>query len=251
MSATTLALLALFGLIGGVGITALGPGGVLPTIGLFALTGLSPAEVAGTAIVTHVATGALGTAAYTRSGQLRERHTRRTALLLAVSAVAGTPAGVVLNTLVSERTFGVVLGFLVAAVALLMWRREHRRPAATGHHPPALVVIALGFAVAMASGIVGIGGPMLTVPLLIALGVPALESLASAQAQSIVIAGVGTIGYAAHGAIDWPLATLIGVPELAGVLLGWRVAHALPTRTLKLALIITLLALAPYLILHG
>ncbi|WP_309240259.1 hypothetical protein [Actinomadura sp. J1-007] len=38
----TLALLALFGLVGGIGITAVGPGGVLPTIGMFLLTGLSP-----------------------------------------------------------------------------------------------------------------------------------------------------------------------------------------------------------------
>jgi hypothetical protein len=36
-----LVLLALFGFVGGVGITALGPGGVIPTIGLFALTTLS------------------------------------------------------------------------------------------------------------------------------------------------------------------------------------------------------------------
>jgi hypothetical protein len=50
----------LFGLAGGIRITAIGPGVVLPTIGLFALTNLSPAQVAGTAIVTHVATGALG-----------------------------------------------------------------------------------------------------------------------------------------------------------------------------------------------
>ncbi|MET7323702.1 sulfite exporter TauE/SafE family protein [Streptomyces sp. NPDC005549] len=92
---------------------------------------------------------------------------------------------------------------------------------------------------------------MLTVPLLVALGVPVLESLAAAQAQSVVIAGVGTAGYLAQGAVDWPLAVLVGVPELAGVLLGWRIAHALPTRHLKYALIATLFALAPYLALHG
>jgi uncharacterized membrane protein YfcA len=113
------------------------------------------------------------------------------------------------------------------------------------------VVIGVGLGVSVASGIVGIGGPMLTVPLLIALGVPVLESLASAQAQSIVIATVGTVGYAVHGAIDWPLAALVGIPELAGVLLGWKIAHSLPTRRLKYALVTVLGALAPYLVLHG
>lgn len=251
LSIPLLALLGLFGLVGGIGITAIGPGGVLPTIGLFALTGLSPAEVAGTAIVTHIATGALGTAAYTRSGQLREPDTRRTALLLAVTAVVGTPAGVLINTAVSKRAFGLVLGIFVALVALLVWYRERHRPAATRAHPSARLVVPLGLAVAVASGIVGIGGPMLTVPLLVAVGVPVLESLAAAQLQSIVIAGVGTLGYVVSGAIDWPLAALVGIPELAGVLLGWKIAQALPTRSLKYALIITLLAVAPYLALHG
>jgi uncharacterized membrane protein YfcA len=207
--------------------------------------------VAGTAIVTHIATGALATAAYTRSGQLREPETRRTALILAASSVVGTPIGVVINTLVSKRAFGLVLGVFVAGVAALVWYRERHRPAATRAHLPAALLAGLGFAVALAAGIVGIGGPMLTVPLLVALGVPVLESLASAQAQSIVIAGMGTLGYLAHGTINWPLAALVGIPELAGVLLGWKIAHALPTRSLKLALIITLFALAPYLALHG
>lgn len=245
------ALLGLLGLVGGVGITALGPGGVLPTIGLFALTGLAPGQVAGTSIVTHIATGALATAAYTRSGQLRRPATRRTALALAAVAVLGTPVGILLNTMVSKRTFGLVLGVFVALVAVLVWYREHRRPAATASHPRLPVVAAVGFAVSVAGGMVGIGGPMLSVPLLVALGVPVLESLASAQAQSIVIAGLGTVGYLAHGTIDWPLAALIGVPELAGVLLGWKIAQALPTRRLKDVLVITLLALAPYLALHG
>ncbi|GAB3290711.1 sulfite exporter TauE/SafE family protein [Parasphingorhabdus pacifica] len=251
MSVPVLVLLGMFGLVGGIGITALGPGGVLPTIGLFALTDLSPAEVAGTAIVTHIATGALATAAFTRSGQLRDPETRRTALILAGSAVLGTPLGVLVNTVVSQRLFGLILGVLVAVVAALVWYREKHQPAATLAHPSAPLVVGLGFGVSAASGIVGVGGPMLTVPLLIALGVPVLESLASAQVQSIVIAGVGSLGYLVHGSINWSLAALVGIPELAGVLLGWKIAHALPTRNLKYALVVTLFALAPYLVLHG
>lgn len=251
LSLPILVLLGLLGLVGGIGITAIGPGGVLPTIGLFTLTALSPAEVAGTAIVTHIATGVLATAAYTRSGQLREPHTQRTALILAGTAVLGTPLGVFLNTLVSHRGFGLVLGVFVALVAALVWYRERRQHVAPVAHPPLLLVSALGLAIATASGIIGIGGPMLTVPLLVALGVPVLESLAAAQAQSIIIAGVGSLGYLVHNAINWPLAALIGIPELIGVLLGWRIAHRLPARHLKFALVITLFALAPYLALYG
>lgn len=243
--------LVVFGLVAGVGITAVGPGGVLVTIGLFALTALSPAQVAGTAIVTHVATGLLATAAYTRSGQLREAGTRRTAAVLAGSAVLGTPVGVLVNSAVSGQVFGVLLGAFVALVAALVWYRERRAVPERDAHPPWPVVAALGFAVAVISGIFGVGGPMLAVPLLVALRVPVLAALAVSQVQSVVIAGVGTLGYLAHGAVDWPLAALVGLPELAGVLVGWALARALPTRALKVALVSSLFAVAPYLALHG
>lgn len=244
--------LALLGLVAGVGITAIGPGGVLATIGLFALTGLSPAQVAGTAIVTHIATGALGTAAYTRSGQLREPATRRTAVTLAVSALVGAPLGVLINGTVSDRVFGILLGVFVALVAALVLYRDRRTdPAPRVRRPAVSGVAAVGVAVAVASGIVGVGGPLLAVPLLVVLGMPVLSALAAAQVQSVVIATVGSAGYLAAGAIDWPLAALVGIPELAGVLLGWVLARALPTRTLTYVLIASLFGLAPYLAFHG
>jgi uncharacterized membrane protein YfcA len=216
--------------------------------------------VAGTAIVTHVATGALATAAYTRSGELRERGTRRTAVVLAGAAVAGTPLGVLVNSVVPGRAFGILLGVFVALVGALVWCRAGRPAAAPapsgpsdrpGRRPGVPVVAAVGFAVAVASGVFGIGGPMLCVPLLVVLGVPVLPALAAAQAQSVVIATVGTLGYVAAGAVDWPLAALTGVPELAGVLLGWVIARAVPAGALTGSLVVSLFALAPYLALHG
>lgn len=252
LDAPILIVLGALGLIAGIGITALGPGGVLVTIGLFALTGLSPTQVAGTAMVTHIATGALATAAYTRSGQLREAYTRHIALLLAATAIVGTPVGVLINTRVSGRLFGLLLGVFVALVAALVWYRDRRiDPGSTTSRPNVAVISVIGIAVAAASGIFGVGGPMLTVPLLVALHVPVLSALAAAQVQSVIIATVGTLGYLTHGAVNWPLAALVGIPELVGVLIGWIVARALPTRVLKYTLIAALLALAPYLALHG
>lgn len=250
VAAGTLIGLVAFGLVAGIGITAVGPGGVLVTVGLFVLTDLSPAAVAGTAIVTHVATGALGTLAYRRSGQLRRPPTRRAALVLAAAALVGTPIGVLVNGAISTGGFAVLLAAAVAATGILVLVRERRVGAPAGH-PPAALVAAVGIAVAAASGLFGIGGPMLAVPLLVVCGMPVLDALGAAQVQSIVIASVGTVGYAAQGAIDWPLAVAVGVPELVGVLIGWRIAHAVPTHRLRLALAAALICLAPYLALHG
>jgi uncharacterized membrane protein YfcA len=252
LSPGVLALLAVIGLIGGIGISAVGPGGVLPTIGLFALTPLAPAAVAGTAIATNIACGIAGTAAFTASGQLRDAATRRVALILAAAAVVGTPPGVLINTHVSKRLFGILLGLFAVVTAWLVWQRGRRdgAPAGQARQPSTAVVALVGLAVGLVSGVLGLGGPMLSVPLLLALGVGVLEGLAAAQVQSIVIATVGTIGYAVHGSVDWALVALIGSPELFGVLLGWRIARALPTATLRRVLIVVLLALAPYLALR-
>jgi hypothetical protein len=219
--------------------------------------------VAGTAIVTHIATGTAGTLAYTRSGQLRDHATRRSALILCATALAGTPIGIAINTHVSAHLFGVLLGGFAVLVAILVWVRTTQQRTAptregtarpdvvdTARHPPVGLLVPLGLAISVAAGIVGIGGPMLTVPLLVSLRVPVLEALAAAQASSVVIAVVGTVGYALHGSIDWPLALIVGLPEVAGVAIGWKIARALPSRSLTVLLVVTLLALAPYLALH-
>lgn len=262
--AAHLALLALAGLVGGIGITALGPGGVLPTIGLYLFSGLGPSGVAGTAIVTHVATGLLGTAAYARSGQLRDPGTRRCAAVIAGAAVAGTPLGVLLNTRVGGRGFGILLACAVAVTAVLVLVRDARtRRTSTADGPDAAATrdgigaqvptgraVAVGLVVSVTAGLFGLGGPMLSVPLLIVCGLPVLAALAAAQAQSVVIATVGSLAYVGQGAVDWKLAAVVGLPELAGVLIGWRIAHALPARRLTRALVVCLLVLAPYLAWH-
>lgn len=241
-------LLACIGLIAGIGITAVGPGGVLATIGLFLFTDLSPTVVAGTAMVTHVATGTVGSLAYLRSGHLRERQTVRIAVVLLVTAVVGTPVGVLLNSVVSGRAFGMLLAGFVVVVAVLIWYRQSRT-ADDGLHPrhPTPALIAIGLLVATASGMFGVGGPLLTVPLLVAIGTPILPALAASQAQSIVISIVGSAGYLSIGGIDWRLALIVGVPELGGVLIGWKIARAVPARYLRRVMIIILIAIAPIL----
>lgn len=259
LSLTVVIAIGVIGFVGGIGITAIGPGGVLPTIGLFALTDLSPAQVAGTAIVTHVATGALGALAYRRSGHLAGPGARRTVRVLALTALAGTPLGILANAVLSPRGFGIVLAVLVVGVAAALGLQRDRSPR-TGQgqvstrvpsHVAGAVAAPIGLLVAVAAGIVGIGGPMLSVPLLVLGGTPMLDALAAAQVQSVVIAGTGSVGYLIHGSIEWPIAALVGLPELAGVLIGWRLARVVPPQTLKRVMVAALLAVAPYLAWHG
>lgn len=149
---------------------------------------------------------------------------------------------------------GVLVGVCVASMGLLVYWRERRRAIGRRRRPPVAacdVVATIGVGVAIVSGLFGLGGPLLSVPLLVAAAAPMLPALGAAQAQSIVIAGTGTIGYLVQGAVSWPLALLVGIPELVGVLVGWKLAHSLPTHRLRYGLAVVLVALGPYLIVHN
>ncbi|HET9125965.1 MAG TPA: sulfite exporter TauE/SafE family protein [Solirubrobacteraceae bacterium] len=252
MTTSSILLLVGFGLIAGLGITAVGPGGVFATVGLFLVSGRSPAVIAGTAIATHLATGGLGSLAYHRSGELRRPETRRVAGLLMISAAIGTPLGVLINSFAPARLFGILLALFLVAIAALVWLRS-ARIATGGTHPhhSAAFLVALGTGIAIAGGMFGVGGPLLTVPLLLLAGTPVLSALGAAQAQSIVVAGMGTLGYLIRGTIDPGLVAIVGIPELCGVLVGWRLAQALPERTLTRALIAALFASAGLVLVHG
>jgi hypothetical protein len=73
-----------------------------------------------------------------------------------------------------------------------------------------------------------------------------LAAVAAAQVQSVFVSGFAAAGYFARDAVSLPLAALVGVPELLGVLVGWRVAHRVPAVQLKRVLAVVLVCLGPY-----
>ena len=247
-----LALLAGIALVAGVGITTIGPGGIFLTIALYALTPLSPGTIAGTAQVTFVATGVVGTVAYVQSGELATGETRALTAVLCASSVVGALAGATLNAHVSRALFGLLLGGLASGVGLVILYRERRgfMPLTTldATTPTGKAGLAgLGVALGGFSGLLGVGGPVLAVPALVLVGVPMLYAIAVAQVQSIFIAAFASLGFLAQGTVSFPLAAVVGVPLVAGVLVGWRVAHLVDPERLKLGLGAVLVLVGPYL----
>jgi len=73
-----------------------------------------------------------------------------------------------------------------------------------------------------------------------------LPALAAAQLQSVAIAGTATAGYFAQDAVSVPLLVLVGVPELVGILAGWKIARIVDARHLKRMLAGVLVGLGSY-----
>jgi uncharacterized membrane protein YfcA len=239
----------------GIGCTTLGPGGIFTTIALYSLTTVPSSTVAGTAQVTFIGVGLLGSAAYLRSGELAIGDNARMAAVLSVSSILGALAGAGINTYVSRELFGLLLGGFAVVTGIIIIYRERSttlpRFGVTLTTIRGLALLAgLGLSLGVLSSLLGVGGPVIAVPILVMLGVPMLAALAVAQVQSIFIATFSTVGYALNGAVSIELALLVGVPQLIGAFLGWRIAHYVDPERLKLALGVALIAVGPYLALQ-
>lgn len=239
----------------GIGCTTLGPGGIFTTIALYSLTAVSSSTVAGTAQLTFVGVGLLGSVAYFRSGELAIGDNARMAGVLSVASILGALSGAGINAHVSRDLFGLLLGGFAAVTGLIIIYRE--RSATLPEFDVSLtttrglaLLAAIGLTLGVLSSLLGVGGPVIAVPVLVMLGVPMLAALAVAQVQSIFIATFATVGYALNGAVSLELAVLVGVPQLIGALLGWRIAHYVDPERLKVALGVTLVAVGPYLALQ-
>ena len=246
------ALLVLVALVGGIAITTLGPGGIFVTVLLHAL-GYPAATVAGTASAAFIGTGLVGSAAYWRSGHLQEPGVSRDALALSAASVAGALAGTALNAFLDRQTFGIALGLFVGGTALLLIARQRGLLRSTeavraGSRRALAVMVGLGLAVGVPGALLGVGGPVLAVPLLVLAGIPMLTAVAMAQVQSVAIAAFATAGYAARGSVDGELALLIGVPLVVGTVIGWRLAQRVQAERLTVALSVVLLAVGVYLV---
>ena len=241
--------IVLVAFLAGVGITAIGPGGIFITIAL-SVSPLPPALIAGTGSATNVVAGTVGSGMYARSGEFGDASGRRLTVVLSLFSVAGALAGQRLNGYVSKPQFMAVLGVVLLLTGLLTWYRVRYDAGICSVSLDTVgglaVVAALGLFVGVPGGLLGVGGPVLAVPLLVAVGVPLLSGVAAAQVQSVFIAAPAAFAYLLEGAISLPLVALFVVPEVCGLYVGWRVAHRVDAGRLKLVLAGTLILLTPY-----
>ena len=64
-------------------------------------------------------------------------------------------------------------------------------------------------------------------------GFPALMSIGASQVLQIVAAISGTLGNMRFGSIDFGIAAIVTMAELAGVMVGVRLAHAVDAAVLR------------------
>ncbi|HEY5260616.1 MAG TPA: sulfite exporter TauE/SafE family protein [Solirubrobacteraceae bacterium] len=108
-----------------------------------------------------------------------------------------------------------------------------------------LELAAIGTMAGLFSGLFGVGGGTVIVPLLVLwLGYGPREASGTSLAAIVFIAAFAAAIQGAYGNVHVLDAVLMGVPAVAGVLIGTRLQQRLPTRAISLLFAAVLVASA-------
>src|SRR4051794_35703180 len=108
----------------------------------------------------------------------------------------------------------------------------------------------IGSIAGLFSGLFGVGGGIVIVPLLVLwLGFEERVATATSLAAIIIVAGVAATVQAIYGNVHWGDAVLVGIPSVAGVLAGTAVQQRVPQRAISLLFAALMIAVAVDLVL--
>ena len=104
----------------------------------------------------------------------------------------------------------------------------------------------------MLSGLFGVGGGVLIVPLLVLwLGFDQRLATGTSLAAIVIIAAIATVTHGAYGNVHVDEGVLIGVPAVAGVLIGTELQQRISTKALSLTFAALLVVVAVDLLVPG
>jgi uncharacterized membrane protein YfcA len=113
-----------------------------------------------------------------------------------------------------------------------------------------LQLAAIGTAAGAFSGLFGVGGGTVIVPLLVLwLGYGDREATGTSMAAIILIATFAVVLQVAYGNVDPAAAALVGVPAVGGAIAGTALQQRLPERAIGVIFAVLLIAVAVQLVL--
>ncbi len=209
-------------------IGAVGVGGIGLPPALTWLLGIDPHTAAGTSSWSFLFTGIMGTVMYGR----HEAMPWRMAGWLIVGTCPAALLGSVVNSYLPDGIALLPLGVFTLAAGLyhlFLGSRTRGRRERLGTIASVLVGAAVGFC----SALTGTGGPVFLIPVLLALGVPAVTAIAAGQVIQLPLVVFAVSGYAAQGSIDFELGTAIGLIAAVGVVFGALLALRMRQEALR------------------
>ena len=234
-------LLALSGLVAGAFGALLGLGGGILIVPILTLGFDVPVTAAvGTSLICVIATSTGGAAVNVRAG----RADVRLGIMLGAGTVVGALTGGVVAGLLPERVVAALFALLLVYTAFTMGRGALRRTtdadvatisppgdSAEGPSEPAYrfrrlpLAVSGSFVAGNVSGLLGVGGGIVTVPLMhLAMGAPMRIAVATSNFMIGITAAAGAYAYLFRGDVDPTLAAPVVLGVAGGAAIGARLS---------------------------
>lgn len=233
-------------------INAIAGGGSLISFPVLVASGL-PSLIANVTNTVALCPGYLG-ATYAQRRELTGQGGR--ALRLLPFALAGSLAGAWILLHTSERSFEIVIPFLLVFAATLLAAQTKLRAflrrrighsqheASAAGHSVALAMLPVGLA-AIYGAYFGAGlGVIIIATLAVTVEDTLVRTNALKQLLSLVINVCAAVVYLVDGRIDWAAAGVVAVGSLIGGVIGGKLVSRIPERVLRAAVITIALVVA-------
>jgi uncharacterized membrane protein YfcA len=204
-------------------------GATIATPALRLFLGASAAIALGTTLPVTIPAAVAGTITYYRNGLVQ----KRTAFYCSLGGIFGAVGGALLTRIINLDYLMIVTGLVILYIALVTARRGIKGEPAEGREQEtgvtlaprpreqAWLIVAIGIAGGIFSGLLGIGGGTIMVPfLLYLLHMPLKQAFATSLAAIAVIAIPGTIVHSFLHHISWSLALYLIIGSIPAAYLG-------------------------------
>lgn len=157
----------------------------------------------------------------------------RTAGLLSLAVAPSTLIGVGISRVSPDAV--VELAFAALLLCLAYPTASGSKGVESSKRIPVALVLAAGVGIGALSGLVGVGGGVLMVPLMVlGMGISTKTAISTSLAVVLSAGVVGALGYIAVGAMNLAALPPLIVGAMAGAWLGVRLRDPLPDRLLRI-----------------
>lgn len=211
---------------------SVGVGGFLMLTALMLLMDVGIHQDMATSLFAFIFMGVAGTIYFHNKGNIDWRLVTPICFGAVFTGYAGAWIGSLLSPSILTLLMAVII-FATGSYTLCSAENGDPHGNAGGARRQWIILAAIGAVTGFLSGLTGIGGPALSVPLMLLFGFPVLTSIGVGQVLQIVGALSGTVANMKFGSIDFGLASYIAVFEVGGVLAGAYLVHRLDSGSIK------------------
>lgn len=242
LSAWSVWLAPLFGVLIGLALGMLGGGGSILTVPVLVyILGQSPHSAVATSLVIVGANAVFGAFMHARAGRVKLKQ----ALLFGVIGIPAAFVGARISQYLSETLLLVLFAILMLIIAGNMLRPS-KQPTSNSQHAIVWWKVALGgLGVGFLTGFLGVGGGFLIVPaLVLLLGMDMKDAVGSSLVVIAINSASGLLGHISSASLPWDLIGLFVLSGVLGLFAGMQISKRISATQLRQSFAVFVIALA-------